>query len=83
MSQLFTLSGQSIGVSTSTSVLPVNIQDWFPLGWIGWISLQPKGLALDSYRLAYKITQPIKTNKPIFQATLAFWDRLYSACGMY
>ena len=36
---------QSIGVSASTSVLPVNIQDWFPLGWTGWISLQSKGLS--------------------------------------
>ena len=45
MSQLFTSGGQSIGVSASTSVLPMNIQDWFPLGWAGWISLQPKGLS--------------------------------------
>ena len=45
MSQLFTSGGQSIGVSASTSVLPVNIQDWFPLGWTGWISLQSKGLS--------------------------------------
>ena len=45
MSQLFTLDGQSIGVSASTSVLPMNIQDWFPLGWTGWISLQSKGLS--------------------------------------
>ena len=37
--------GQSTGVSASTSVLPMNIQDWFPLGWTGWISLQSKGLA--------------------------------------
>ena len=37
--------GQSIGVSTSASVLPVNIQDWFPLGWTGCISLQSKGLS--------------------------------------
>ena len=37
MSQLFTSGGQSIGVSASTSVLPTNIQDWFPLGWTGWI----------------------------------------------
>ena len=35
----------SIGVSTSASVLPMNIQDWFPLGWTGWISLQSKGLS--------------------------------------
>ena len=45
MSQFFASGDQSIGVSASTSVLPVNIQDWFPLGWIGWISLQPKGLS--------------------------------------
>ena len=44
MSQLFTSGGQSIGVSASTSVLPMNTQDWFPLGWTGWISLQSKGL---------------------------------------
>ena len=44
MSQLFTSGGQSIEVSNSTSVLPMNIQDWFPLGWTGWISLQSKGL---------------------------------------
>ena len=37
--------GQSIGVSASASVLPMNIQDWFPLGWTGWISLQSKGLS--------------------------------------
>ena len=37
--------GQSIGVSASTSVLAMNIQDWFPLGWTGWISLQSKGLS--------------------------------------
>ena len=45
MNQLFASGGQSIGVSASTSVLPMNIQDWFPLGWTGWISLQSKGLS--------------------------------------
>ena len=40
MSQFFESGGQSIGVSASASVLPTNIQDWFPLGWTGWISLQ-------------------------------------------
>ena len=44
MSQLFASGGQSIGVSTSASVLPMNTQDWSPLGWTGWISLQFKGL---------------------------------------
>ena len=42
--KFFTLGGQSIGVSTSASVLPMNIQDWFPLGLTGWIFLQTKGL---------------------------------------
>ena len=45
VSQFFASGGQSIGVSASTSVLPVNIQDWFPLGWTGWISLQSKILS--------------------------------------
>ena len=45
MSQLFISGGQSIGVSASTSVLPMNSQDWSPLGWTGWISLQSKELS--------------------------------------
>ena len=45
MSQLFTSGGQSIGASASASVLSVTIQGWFPLGWIGWISLQSKRLS--------------------------------------
>ena len=43
MCQFFSSGGQSIGVSASASVLPMNIQDWFPLRWTGWISLQYKG----------------------------------------
>ena len=45
MSQLFAWGGQSTGVSASASVLPMNTQDWYPLGWTGWISLQSKGLS--------------------------------------
>ena len=45
MSQLFTWGGQRTGVSASASVLPMNTQDWSPLGWTGWISVQSKGLA--------------------------------------
>ena len=45
MGQFFTSGGQSIGVSASASVLPMNIQDWSPLEWTGWISLQSKGLS--------------------------------------
>ena len=45
MSKLFACGGQSIGVSALASVLPINTQDWSPLGWTGWISLQFKGLS--------------------------------------
>ena len=45
MSQLFAWGGQSIGVSASALVLPMNTQDWSPLGWTGWLSLQPKELS--------------------------------------
>ena len=45
MSQLFAWGGQSIGVSALASVLLMNTQDWSPLGWTGWISLQSKGLS--------------------------------------
>ena len=45
MSQLFAWGGQSTGVSASASVLPMNTQDWSPLGWTGWTSLQSKGLS--------------------------------------
>ena len=45
MSRFFASSGQSIAVSDSASVLPMNIQDWFPLGWTGWNSLLSKGLS--------------------------------------
>ena len=48
VSQFFPSGGQSSGVSASASVLPTNTQDWSPLGWTGWISLQSKGLSRDS-----------------------------------
>ena len=46
MSQFFTWGGQSIGVSASASVLPMNIQDWFPLGWTCWIAMQSKRFSI-------------------------------------
>ena len=52
MSQLFTWGGQSIGISASASVPAMNTLDWSPLGWTGWISLQPKGLS----RILYNTT---------------------------
>ena len=48
MTQFSASGGRSIGVSASASLLPMNIQDWFPLRWTGWISLQSKGLTLKS-----------------------------------
>ena len=50
MSQFFPSGGQSIGASVSASVLRMNIQDWSPLGWTGWISFQSKGLSQESYQ---------------------------------
>ena len=59
MSQLFTWGAQSIGVSASASVLPMNTQDWFPLGWTGWISLQSKGLSrVFCYQLPNELSAP-------------------------
>ena len=62
MSQLFAWGGQSIGVSASASVLPMNTQDWSLLGWTGWISLQSKGLSrvfsnIWTYWLGEQVTQ--------------------------
>ena len=58
MSQLFASGGQSTGVSASASILPVNIQDWFPLGLTGWISLQSKGLFKSLLQYQSSILQP-------------------------
>ena len=60
-SQLFAWGGQSIGVSASSSVFPMNIQEWFPLGWTGWISLLSKGLSqslLQLYSSKASVLQP-------------------------
>ena len=61
MSQFFTSGGQSIGVSASASVLPMNIQDWFPLGWTGWISLHSKGLSQSNSHIHTRLLE-----KPYF-----------------
>ena len=70
MSQFFTSGGQSIGVSASASVLPMNIQDWFPLGRTGWISLQSRGLSR-----VFNITSSTSQFKSINSSVLSF---LYS-----
>ena len=70
MSRFFTSGDQSIGVSASASVLPKNIQDWCPLGWTGWISLQSKGLSR-----AFSETTVQKHQ--FFGAQLSSWSNLH------
>ena len=69
VSQFFASGGQSIGVSASTSasVLPMNIQDWFPLGWTGWISLKSKGLSRVSSNTAVQ-------KHPLFGIQPSLWS---------
>ena len=70
MSQFFASGGQSIGASASASVLPMNIQDWFPLGWTGWISLQSKGLSRVFSNTTVQKHQ-------FFGAQLSLWSNSY------
>ena len=71
MSQFFTSGGQSIGVSASISVLPMNIQDWFPLEWTGWISLQSKGLSR-------VFSNPTVQKHQFFSSQLSLWSNSHS-----
>ena len=66
MSQFFASGGQSIGVSASASVLPMNIQDWSPLGWTGWISSQSKGLS-------WVFSNTTVQKHQFFSAQLSLW----------
>ena len=66
MSQLFARGHQSIGVSASASVLSMNTQDWSPLGWTGWISLQSKGLS--------RVFSNTTVQKHQFCAQLSLWS---------
>ena len=68
VSQLFASGGQRIGVSMSTSVLPRNTQDWSPLGWTGWISLQSKGLSR-------VFSNTIVRKHQFFCAQLSLWSK--------
>ena len=67
VSQFFASGGQSIGVSASASVLPMNIQDWFPLGWTGWISLQSK-------KLLRVFSNTIVQKHQFFSTQLSLWS---------
>ena len=70
VSQFFASGGQSMVVSASASVLPMNIQFWFPLGWTGWISLKSKGLSRVFYNTAVQKHQ-------FFGAQLSLWFNSY------
>ena len=70
MSQFFERGGQSIGVSASTSILPVNIQDWFPLGSTGWISSQSKSLSRIFSNTTVQKHQFIKALSFLYSPTL-------------
>ena len=71
MSHFFTSGGQSIGVWSSTSVLPMNIQDWFPLGWTGWISLLSKGLSR-------VLSNTTVQKHQFFSAQLSLWSNSHN-----
>ena len=74
MSQFFMSGGQRIGVSASASVLPMYIQNWFPLGWTGWLSLQSKGLSRVFSNTTVQKHQ-------FFNTQLSLW-KLKDACSL-
>ena len=79
MNQLFTSGGQSIGVSASASVLPVNIQDWFPLGLTGLISLQSKGLSRVFFNTTVQKHQFFRLSllsHPMLTSTHDYWKNI-------
>ena len=76
MSQLFASGGQSIGVSASISVLPMNTQNWSPLGWTGWISLQSKDSQESSPTPQFKSINSSALSflySPIIKSILDYW----------
>ena len=76
MSQIFASGGRSIGVSASTSVLPMNIKDWSSLGRTGWISLQSKGLSRVSYNTIVQKHQFLELSflySPILTSIHDYW----------
>ena len=78
MSQLFASGGQSTGVSASALVLPMNTQDWSPLGWTGWISLQCKGLSRVFSNTTVQKHQFFGTQLSLFLLLLFFFTKVYS-----
>ena len=76
MTQLFASGGQSIGVSASAPVLPMNIQDWFPLGWTGWISLLSKGLSRVFSNKSINSSALSFLHSPTFTSIHDYWNSL-------
>ena len=75
MSQLFTSGGQNIEVSVSTSVLPMNTQDWFPLAWTDWISLQSKGLSRVFFNTTMQNSSALSfLHSPTFTSIHDHWE---------
>ena len=79
MGLFFASGGQSIGVSASISVLPMNIQDWFPLGWTGWISLQSEGLSIVFSNTTVQKHQCFSAQlySPTLTSMYDYWEKLY------
>ena len=73
MSQLFAWCGHSIGVWASASVLPVNTQNWSPLGWTGWISLQSKGFSRVFSNTTVQNHQFFDAHKNVYLLLICFW----------
>ena len=73
MSQLSTSGGQNIGVSASTSVLLMNTQDWSPLGWTGWISLQSKGLSRVLSNTTCHLSSHLTASRQSYGPQLTSW----------
>ena len=79
MSQFFTSGGQSTGVSASASVLPMNIQDWFPLRWTSWISLQSTGLSRVFSNTTVQKRQYLLLLKGLFLSDFTFLQHFYAS----
>ena len=74
VSQFFASSGWSIGVSASASLLPMNIQDWFPLGWTGWIFLLSKGLSKIFFNITVQKYQFFGTQLSSYPPLISIYD---------
>ena len=74
ISQFFASGGQSIGISASASVLPMNNQGWFPLRWTGWISLQSKGLSSVFFNTIVQKYQFFSTQLPYSPTLISIYD---------